>query len=52
MLPCNVVVRVGEAGTEVAMFDALSFAKSSESDAIREVADEASARLERALAAV
>jgi len=52
MLPCNVVVRAGDVGTEVAVFDPMRFATGTDSPAIREVAEEAGARLKRALDAV
>jgi len=52
MLPCNVVVRTGDSGTEVAMFDPKGFATSTDSPAMREVAAEAGARLRRALDAI
>jgi uncharacterized protein (DUF302 family) len=52
LLPCNVVVRVGEGGTEVAMFEPVGFAADTDSVALREVATEAASRLRRALDAI
>ncbi len=52
MLPCNVVVRQGQGGTEVAMFDPMGFVVGTGSEAVREVAEEAGARLRRALEAI
>jgi uncharacterized protein (DUF302 family) len=49
MLPCNVVVRAGESGTEVAVFDPMGFAAGTDSTEIGEVAKDAAGRLRRAL---
>ncbi len=51
MLPCNVVVRAVPDGTEVAVFDPMTFAGESAPAAIRELAVEAAGRLDRALTA-
>ena len=50
LLPCNVVVREVDGGTEISMFDPFWMAASFEGDTMKEVADEAGARLHRVAA--
>lgn len=52
LLPCNVVLREVDGGTEVAFFDPQAMFAVAESQALRTVADEASARLRRVAAAL
>lgn len=49
LLPCNVVVRELEGESEVSIFDPFSMKEAFASPALREVADEAGARLQRVL---
>ena len=52
MLPCNVVVAATEGGTEVSFIRPQAMMGIADAPGIREVADEAQARLERALEAI
>jgi len=52
LLPCNVVLREVDGGTEVAFFDPQAMFAAAESQALRPVADEASTRLHRVMDAL
>lgn len=52
LLPCNVVVREVEGGTEVSMIDPHAMFQVVDNDAVQPIADEVGERLDRALAAI